>query len=264
INPELLNHKKEHPCPFCGGKTRFRYMQGAKFANAPFFCNACGTRTGIQFIKEITGLGFNDAINLVGSYLNCMPVERRQALQANAGIGFKWPDWYKFNQDRLDQIRRDSSIAVSPWQRVIGAQMAELYRYGDNSVAPLFDFQGIERDAILIDTSGEWMTTGGNKRLPDGYHSVFGDKDSDQRFYIAASPETAIKASTSMQCRVICCYTPDNAEYMYDSLYSVDKQDKDPMAIVSSKMEADIFHSIGAKMLRLNFISGRIDRRIFE
>jgi len=51
------------PCPFCGGKDRFRVWP----ESGRFWCRGCG-KTGdeIQYLRESRGLSFRDACNFIG------------------------------------------------------------------------------------------------------------------------------------------------------------------------------------------------------
>jgi putative DNA primase/helicase len=49
---------RQHPCPICGGKDRFRFddIEG----NGTWYCNGCGAGDGAGLAMAVTGLGFVD------------------------------------------------------------------------------------------------------------------------------------------------------------------------------------------------------------
>ncbi|MCL2304832.1 MAG: DUF3987 domain-containing protein, partial [Planctomycetaceae bacterium] len=73
IGERLLNNKKEHPCPKCGGSTRFRLIKpdaGAVRCNQ-CFSEKCGDFiAAVQWMKEVT---FLEALRLIDEYLSKTP-----------------------------------------------------------------------------------------------------------------------------------------------------------------------------------------------
>ncbi len=70
IDPGLLNDKIEHPCPKCGGKTRFRMiniLEGAGRCNQ-CFSDKCGD--GFSLLCWLLDWSFDEAVNQVGEYVN--------------------------------------------------------------------------------------------------------------------------------------------------------------------------------------------------
>lgn len=63
--PEQLLNGKHQPCPFCGGKDRFRFTdyQGVGM----YHCNGCGTGDGFGFIKNYFSCTFEEALIKVNS-----------------------------------------------------------------------------------------------------------------------------------------------------------------------------------------------------
>jgi putative DNA primase/helicase len=62
LNPELLN-RQNGPCPFCGGRDRFRFTdyQGDGY----WICNQCGPGDGFEFVKRAMDVDFREAIKLI-------------------------------------------------------------------------------------------------------------------------------------------------------------------------------------------------------
>lgn len=77
INPTLLDDTREHPCPRCGGTTRFRMinlMEGAGRCNQ-CFPDKCGD--GFALLCWYLDWSFEEAVNQVGYYLKG-PVSQSQ------------------------------------------------------------------------------------------------------------------------------------------------------------------------------------------
>ena len=58
---ERLLSGKHGPCPMCGGKDRFRFADQEGSGN--FFCNKCGSGSGIELAMKITGKDFKAVAN---------------------------------------------------------------------------------------------------------------------------------------------------------------------------------------------------------
>jgi len=62
LDTELLNGKHV-PCPFCGGKDRFRFTDYQGYGD--WICNQCGAGQGIELVKRIAGVDFKEAVRLI-------------------------------------------------------------------------------------------------------------------------------------------------------------------------------------------------------
>lgn len=60
---ESFLRNKHGPCPFCGGKDRYRFDD--KDGNGTWFCSACGSGRGIEFVMKLKCCGFKDACDLI-------------------------------------------------------------------------------------------------------------------------------------------------------------------------------------------------------
>jgi hypothetical protein len=99
----------------------------------------------------------------------------------------------------------------SPWKRVNGLNILDILSHGENALIPLLDTNQNACDFVMIDVDGNWKTTGGNKCVPSGFYSTFGDRVG-KRTYIAVNAYHAAHASIFMQCQVVCCYEVENME----------------------------------------------------
>jgi putative DNA primase/helicase len=57
--PSQLLTGKHQPCPFCGGKDRFRFTD--KNRDGMYYCSQCGTGNGITFLMKFHGWDFRTA-----------------------------------------------------------------------------------------------------------------------------------------------------------------------------------------------------------
>jgi putative DNA primase/helicase len=69
VKPSFLTGK-HGPCPFCGGKDRFRLSN--KDDEGFFYCNQCGSGDGFKFIQRLLCCNFGDACTAVERGLNSM------------------------------------------------------------------------------------------------------------------------------------------------------------------------------------------------
>jgi putative DNA primase/helicase len=68
VSSKLLDHRKHHPCPFCGGKDRFRFSDHS--GKGRWFCNQCKPPPGgdgYEFLQAFKGIDFKEAAKLARS-----------------------------------------------------------------------------------------------------------------------------------------------------------------------------------------------------
>ena len=208
IDPKIFNRKKEHPCPLCGGKTRFRYTGKT---GAPFFCNVCGAKDGLNFYIAYTGCDFTTALTDVGNFLSMIPTERREAINKQHVITSNLPDYYEYDTNQYEGLKTMAEVKLSPWQRVNGLNMLNILSHGESALIPLLDTNQNACDFVMIDVNNNWQTTGGNRCVPSGFYSTFGDR-AGKCTYICVEPANSAHASVYMDCQVVCCYETENIE----------------------------------------------------
>ena len=71
IEAEYLRNR-HGPCPLCGGKDRFRFDD--KGGNGTWYCNACGSGTGISLLMEFKGWDFRTAASEVDAVIGNIQV----------------------------------------------------------------------------------------------------------------------------------------------------------------------------------------------
>ncbi|MFA5323998.1 MAG: primase-helicase zinc-binding domain-containing protein [Smithella sp.] len=65
---------KHGPCPFCGGKDRYRYTD--KNGGGEYFCNQCGYGDGFDLIQKVTGIEFKDVLNKVSEMIGVVKMDK--------------------------------------------------------------------------------------------------------------------------------------------------------------------------------------------
>jgi putative DNA primase/helicase len=77
IPAKLLDTRRHQPCPFCGGKDRFRYTD--KDGDGRFICNpngsGCGTGTGIDFVMRFHQWDFAKAAREIETVIGDISVK---------------------------------------------------------------------------------------------------------------------------------------------------------------------------------------------
>ena len=66
--PDKILNKKHQPCPFCGGKDRFRFTDYQE--RGFFLCNQCGTYNGFQFLMKLRGWNYKQAADAIDDVLS--------------------------------------------------------------------------------------------------------------------------------------------------------------------------------------------------
>ncbi|QGH77249.1 DNA primase/helicase [Escherichia phage BEK1-1] len=74
--PESFFNGKHQPCLYCGGRDRARWTDNLSIkGDGGNICNQCGNDTGIGLMMRLTGMNYNEAINVLGDWLNLIPTE---------------------------------------------------------------------------------------------------------------------------------------------------------------------------------------------
>lgn len=258
VDSDIFDHTKEHPCPCCGGKTRFRYRRNSsKKLDKPFFCNHCGAKNGIQLLMAITGYSFFDAINAVGDHLALIPADIIQTAKVSHSISIRFPHWYNYDIEIYDSIKEAATVDLSAWQKINGLNMLDILKHGDNALLPLLNESGEPCDFVMINHDGLMQTTGGNKIVPSGFYSTFGTTIG-KRNYIAVSPLVAAHAAVFTQIIVHCCYTADN-------IWDVARDfEEDPVIICASIEEVQEADSLKFEQLMFNAKNNTVNRRLWK
>lgn len=89
---------KHGPCPFCGGKDRYRFSDLNGGGN--FICNQCGSGTGVDFVMKFKGFNqFIDAKNLIENHIPGSNVEVKKATEARSfNCSRYWDESHEINQ----------------------------------------------------------------------------------------------------------------------------------------------------------------------
>ncbi|WDR21550.1 DNA primase/helicase [Salmonella phage vB_SenS_UTK0006] len=91
--PQLTFNVKHQPCPYCGGKDRFRWTDKInEKGDGGNICNQCGNDSGIGLFMRIRGENYSEAIDTLGEWLNLVPVEvvnkANKAAKRDSGYNF--------------------------------------------------------------------------------------------------------------------------------------------------------------------------------
>lgn len=257
MSKDYLDHRKEQPCPTCGGKDRFRYRAKTSGLDRPYYCRYCGSRSGLELFIAYTGMDYGTAINSVGDYIGNIPQEKIEVKRREFEIQSQLPSWYKFDPELYDSIKKAATVDLSAWQRVNGLNMLDILKHGDDALVPLLDKKGKPVDLVMIDVDGNYQTTAGNKIIPDGFYSVFGEVKG-KRSYIAVSPLVAAHAAVFTQRQVICCYSLEN-------IWEIGKNfDESPVVIVSNLAETQEADSVKFSQLVFNSKNNTVNRRLYQ
>jgi putative DNA primase/helicase len=75
IDAKLLDGK-HHPCPWCGGKDRWRWTNHND--GGGFFCSQCGHGDGAELVKRSCGVDFKEAARRIDAVLGDAKVEAKR------------------------------------------------------------------------------------------------------------------------------------------------------------------------------------------
>lgn len=122
---ELLDKSREHPCPKCGGNTRFRPLDDFESTGA-LFCNHCHSRKngdGIAAYQWLNDCDFKTAISAIAEQVNCAPIG---GSPSKAGSKSAKKKSSKSTAAKLDRFER------MPWNDML----AEIYCSKKTGIVP--------------------------------------------------------------------------------------------------------------------------------
>jgi putative DNA primase/helicase len=198
---------KHSPCPMCGGKDRFRFIDTN--GHGTYICSQCGGGNGFTLIQKWKGVDWHDALGLVRPLVDSIPAKKIAPVASDWTRGRKevsspwerrWRSetWAKGTRLRADDlvgkylVRRCRFIPDTRELRTIvaedGAIMVARFRAPDDSSATLH--------LTSINTAGERL----ERKLapgpvPDGGAVRLMPIDERKVLGIAEGIETALSAS---------------------------------------------------------------------
>jgi len=119
---------KHGPCPKCGGKDRFRFIdeeKGAVLCNACFSCRNGDGLAAIQWMKNRPPTNFKKTVYEVAEYLGLNIGDARRPIDADEQLAFrKWDDIFTLRWCEAKQPVKPESI-----QKIGGQQAIYMSRY---------------------------------------------------------------------------------------------------------------------------------------
>ena len=91
--PEAGLQARHGPCPFCGGKDRYRWDN--KDGNGSYFCSQCGAGSGIDLLMKFKGWDYRTAAREVERLLGAQPLQPEVAKPASTAAE---------NQSRVQEL----------------------------------------------------------------------------------------------------------------------------------------------------------------
>jgi len=83
IESEYLTGKHTR-CPICGGVDRFRWDN--KDDNGGYYCNSCGSGSGIHLLSQHQGIGYPDAWRLVEKVIGTVKLEVKKVIDESERV----------------------------------------------------------------------------------------------------------------------------------------------------------------------------------
>lgn len=90
-----LVNGKHHPCPMCGGKDRFRFINTD--GNGTYICSQCGGGTGLTLLMKFKGWDFREAAMQVDKIIGNIEVRHTKPIDTKTARAIKnalWADSY--------------------------------------------------------------------------------------------------------------------------------------------------------------------------
>lgn len=181
------------PCPFCGGKDRFRFTDHNQ--DGMFWCNSCGTGDGIKLVEKFLKLSTIDAVQRIAALLGERPpvavVKKRET--DTGSMSSLWSSGScltegslvgRYLSARVDRIPQ--SLEIREKGRMMLSRVSDANGKGVNlhrTIVPTEPWEpGVKVDRLLMRGS-----------LPDG--ATVKIWPADEVMGIAEGVETAISAA---------------------------------------------------------------------
>lgn len=277
--PHSTFNGKHQPCPYCGGKDRFRWTDKIREkGDGGNVCNQCGNDSGIGLFMRIRGENYSEAIDTLGEWLNLVPVE----VVNKANKAAKRDSGYKFgaqapHEKCVELMNRTQAVGATPLSMFEGFYLPddEMYQVGvkhhENGAQEVF--HAIPCHMVHSDELDEEMC---NVLLVDEFgKSRFYARDytrgsvavtgkTDKTIYLCVDWVDAQHIYLATGQEVWACFHPSNIEivaYRYKGnrkMRVVCKPDETHTLIAAEERELDVMIPI-----RGNYKNG-IERRLYK
>lgn len=136
--PESALSGKQGPCPLCGeGKDRWRWDN--KAGSGSFFCNKCGSGTGVDLVMRAKGVPFRDARTWILQQVSSTPVEAPKAARNNERgmqrMEILWSGSRRLDgDDAASRYLRARGLALEDYPTQLRFNRRAAYRHDDGTV----------------------------------------------------------------------------------------------------------------------------------
>lgn len=235
---------KHGPCPACGGKDRFRFDNNLEQpGDGGYICGQCGSGNGISLLIKCSGMGFSEAVNTVGEYLNLQPVKVHQRNLSNI-VTHKAVSYSKSDpeaaQKSLDACKHMPMCELT-LRNGVGVDGLMVYK-GSTIICPIIDSSGelVNAAAISIDEQVHYAAGG----LTYGAATVVGE-DTGRSVIICRDWFDAWRINLATGCQVLCAWSELNFRHVAEAFK------KEKPVFVACHIDDDIpaAESAGLKIL---------------
>jgi putative DNA primase/helicase len=199
---------KNGPCPCCGGKDRWRFLNtdGA----GTWICNSCGTGGGTDLVMKFTGMPFREAAEKIQTLLGEAPVQsakrERDSAQTRAALNAMWKCSAPIQRrDAVDRWLCGRGIALDVFPRCLRtATKLQYYDSGTSSFHPGMLAMVQAADGTPATLHRTYLTEAGAKAAVDTERKLFSSMPKGSAVRLAAAGaelgiaegiETALAAS---------------------------------------------------------------------
>lgn len=153
------NPKKHQPCPSCGGTDRFRCDD--KGGNGTWFCNNCGSGSGVDFVMKYTGQSVREAYETIANILGI-----------DGGRVINEADKAKWQAEKLAREQKEKESKKLQWKKVADTAYTRYISASPikGKVHPYLDKKGIA-DIIATGNAGVKLDKWGNLLIPLYFHN---------------------------------------------------------------------------------------------
>lgn len=113
-DPKFFHTKKHQACIYCGGKDRARWTNKvSEEGDGGIICNQCGSGDGITFVQKMRGESFSECIDVLGEWLNLIPVEVVNKANKQASRAQRYKMGAQMDHEKVMEIMERTEVVES-------------------------------------------------------------------------------------------------------------------------------------------------------
>ena len=160
---------KHGPCPMCGGSDRYRFDD--KGGSGSYYCNQCGSGSGVDLVMGVLSIDFNEARKRILEEAGHAPVVVAKAARAEGEAATKivddiWRSSHPLNGfDAASKYLDKRGLRMDPWPKLLRFHPRLRYVHEDKVITyhPALVARFVGPDATASTVQMIYLTDDGDK-----------------------------------------------------------------------------------------------------